>query len=98
MGNCMKIFKYEMPILEKFTINLPKAAKIIRVDDMDGRFYLWAIVDENELEIVPRYIEAYKTGMEITTDTSQLKYLGLVKLFIMQELGLYLFERVSHVY
>jgi hypothetical protein len=43
----------------------------------------------------PRYLECYKTGQPIETPTQFLSYLGACKLFIMQELCLYVFENVS---
>lgn len=86
-----------MAIKEKQEINLPVGARIIRVDDLDGKFFLWAIVDapiEDEvIETEVRYLEFYKTGQPIEDD-STLHYLGFCKLFIMQELGLYVFERI----
>lgn len=86
-----KIFKYEIPVLEKFTLQLPKNAQIIRVSDVYGKFFLWAIVDvDAELEDVN--FAAYKTGQPIDVDLSKLEYLGLCCLFIMQQLGLYLFR------
>lgn len=92
-----KIFKYELSIKEKQEIKLPLNANIIRVDDIDGKFYLWAIVnvpnEEEEIETEVRYLEFYKTGQPIEND-SNLVYLGFCKLFIMQELGLYVFERI----
>ena len=94
-----KIFKYEMGIKEKQEIELPINAEIIRVDDLDGKFFLWAIVEppkedeENQTEV--RFIEFYKTGQLIETPTKDLKYLGFCKLFIMQELGLYVFENLA---
>lgn len=91
-----KIFKYEMSIKEKQEIELPINAEIIRVDDLDGRFFLWAIVNpEEEVETETRYLEFYKTGQPIQTPTENLKYIGFCKLFIMQELGLYVFENIA---
>lgn len=93
-----KIFKYELAIKEKQEVELPIGANIIRVDDVDGKFWLWAIVDVGEdVETEIRYIEFYKTGQEITTDLKRLTYLGFCKLHIMQELGLYVFERYKGV-
>ena len=89
-----KIFKYSLPVQEKFVIELPIGAKIIRVDDVDGLFWLWAIV-EVDAPLEPRYIECYKTGQEIIEPLDSLQYLGCCKLFIMQELCLYMFERVA---
>lgn len=86
------IFKYSLPVQEKFTMELPAGAKIIRVDDVEGKFWLWAIVD-TEAPLEPRNIECYKTGQEMPADEHVLLYLGCCKLFIMQELCLYMFER-----
>ena len=86
------IFKYELGCLEKQVINLPLGAKIIRVDDVEGKFYLWAMVNKtNPTE--PRHIEMYKTGQPIPNPDG-LTYLGLCTLFVAQELGLYTFERM----
>lgn len=95
-----KIFKYEMSIKEKQEIELPLNAEIIRVDDVEGRFFLWAMVDiqlegEPEVEFEKRFLEFYKTGQPIETPSENLKYIGFCKLFIMQELGLYVFENIS---
>lgn len=88
------IYKYPLPVKEKFTIELPQYAQIIRVEDVDGLFYLWAIVDtESPLKL--RYIECYKTGQPIETELRWLFFLGTCKLFIMQELCLYMFENLN---
>lgn len=88
-----KIYKYELSIKEKQGIELPIGAQIIRVDDIEGKFYLWAIVDTSEeAEKELRFIEFYKTG-QLIEESEGLIYLGFCKLFIMQELGLYVFER-----
>lgn len=89
------IYKYSLPVQEKFVIELPGGATIIRVDDVDGLFWLWAIVDPTA-DREPRRIECYKTGQAIETPLEHLKYLGCCKLFIMQELCLYMFENVHH--
>jgi len=90
-----KIFKYELSVKEKQVISLPKDAIILRVDDVDGKFYLWAIVETGEdIEFEERHLEFYKTGQPIETKISDLQYLGFCKLFIMQELGLYVFEKI----
>ena len=89
-----KIFKYSLPVQEKYSIELPAGAKIIRVEDVDGLFFLWALVniaEDHPKEI--RNLEFYKTGQPIENPEG-LVYLGLCKLFIMQELGLYVFERI----
>ena len=89
-----KIYKYPLPIKEKHIIELPKNAQIIRIDDVDGMAYLWAIVDP-EAPMVQRHLESYKTGQPITTPMRSLFYLGFFKIFIMQELCLYVFENLN---
>lgn len=88
-----KIFKYEIPCKEKFEISLPKGAQIIRCEDVEGKFFIWAIVNPDpEHPTETRYFECYKTGQEIHTPLCHLNLLGTCKLFIMQELCLYVFE------
>ena len=88
-----KIFKYPIPVLEKFSLNLAKDARILRVDTVEGQFWLWVIVNP-DVPTEKRYFECYKTGMPIETDINELKYIGFYTLYIMQELCLYMFERV----
>ena len=57
--NMYTIFKYQIPVQEKFTLNLPDGANIIRVEDVDGMFFMWAMVD-TEKEPTKRYFECYK--------------------------------------
>lgn len=90
------IYKYSLPVVEKPVIELPKDAQIIRVEDVAGLFFLWAIVDTAEdCEKESRYLECYKTGQPIETPLENLKYLGACKLHIMQELCLYVFENIK---
>lgn len=87
------IYKYPLPVQEKYVIELPKDAIIIRCEDVDGLFFLWAIVD-TDAELEKRFLEFYKTGQEIITPIEQLVMRGTCKLFIMQELCLYVFENI----
>jgi hypothetical protein len=89
------IYKYSLPVQEKHTIELPKDAEIIRVGDVDGLFFLWAIIDTEAKETEERHLEFYKTGQEIRTPIDDLIFLGTCKLFIMQELCLYVFENTK---
>jgi len=93
------IYKYSLPVQEKYEIELPVGAVIIRVEDVDGLFFLWAIVYTDEtVEKEKRYLEFYKTGQPIETPLDHLKMLGTCKLFIMQELCLYVFENTAKRY
>ena len=86
------IFKYQMPVLERFTMQLPEGSQVLRVDDQDGMFWLWAVVDtKNAYE--DREFVAVKTGAPVPD--LNLHYVGFCKIFIQMELGLYIFEVIK---
>lgn len=87
------IFKYQMPVLESFTMQLPKNAEIIRVEDQDGMFWMWAVVN-TDAELEDRNFLAFKTGAKMP-DNVNLKYIGFCKIYVQMELGLYIFEIVQ---
>lgn len=84
------IFKYQMPVLEEFSMELPIGAEILRVADMDGMFWMWALVNTNK-PVRARHFRAFKTGAKIP-DNLVLKYIGFCAIFVQMELGLYIFE------
>lgn len=88
------IFKYQMPVLESFTMQLPKGAAIIRVDDQGGMFWMWAVVDTNA-PLETRYFVACKTGGQLQSQY-HLQYIGFCAIFVQMELGLYIFEEIRH--
>lgn len=87
------IFKYQMPVLEHFTMQLPQGAEIIRMEDQGGMFWLWAVID-TEAPVEEREFYAFKTGAKIP-DGLRLRYLGFCAVFVQMELGLYIFEPVA---
>ena len=88
------IFKYQMPVLESFTMKLPKGAEILRVADQDGMFWLWALVN-TEVEDEERHFKAYKCGGGPIPADAKLKYIGFCAIFVQMELGLYIFEEIK---
>lgn len=86
------IFKYQMPVLEQFTMKLPAGANIIRTEDQGGMFWMWAVVD-TRAEPEERRFRAFKTGAKIP-DGLNLRYIGFCAVFVQMELGLYIFEEV----
>lgn len=83
------IYKYQMPILEKFSLDLPRGAEILRVDCQEGMFWLWAIVDTTVPDETRNFV-AVKCGANVPD--GNLKYLGWAAIFVQQELALYIFE------
>jgi len=89
------IYKYSIPVMEKHSIELPVGSKIIRVEDVEGLFFLWVIVNTEQQEKEFRNLEFYKTGQPIETPLDDLIFIGTCKLYIMQELCLYVFENIK---
>lgn len=87
------IFKYQMPVLEEFTMTLPAGAEIIRIQDQGGLFWLWAVVN-TDAPTEERRFRAFKTGAAIPDDL-KLRYVGFCAVFVQMELGLYIFEEVA---
>lgn len=86
----LTIFKYQMPVLEQFSMTLPEGAKIIRMADEGGMFWLWAVVN-TEAKPEERHFRAFKTGGQIP-EGLQLEYVGCCAVFVQMELMLYIFE------
>lgn len=87
------IFKYQMPVLEEFTMTLPASAEILRMEDQGGMFWLWAVVN-TDAPTEERKFRAFKTGAKIP-DGLDLRYVGFCAVFVQMELGLYIFEEVA---
>jgi hypothetical protein len=88
------IFKYQMPVLESFTMKLPEDAQILRVADQGGMFWLWALV-RTDVPDEDRHFKAFKCGGRIPDDL-ELSYVGFCAVFVQMELGLYIFEENNH--
>ena len=86
------IFKYQIPVLEQFTLELPAGAEIIRMQDQGGMFWLWAVVNTNSPTEIRRF-RAFKTGASMP-DGLNLVYRGFCAVFVQMELGLYIFEEM----
>ncbi len=84
------IFKYQMPVLENFEMELPDGAEIIRVADQGGMFWMWAVVNTDN-KCVQRKFKAFKTGATMPNDI-KLNYIGFCAVHVQMELGLYIFE------
>lgn len=86
------IFKYQMPVMERFTMKLPHRAEIIRMTDQGGMFWLWAVVDTNSPD-EERIFHAVKCGANVP-ELPNLIYRGFCAIHVQQELGLYIFEEI----
>jgi hypothetical protein len=44
----MMIWKYELLIQDKQTFRMPKGAKILSVQEQNGKLYMWAVVNPKD--------------------------------------------------
>lgn len=72
------IYKYEITNLDHTIINMPTFAKILHAGVQDGKIYIWARVNTDELAS-PRIIRCYGTGNDCSYEGDQV-YLGTVQL------------------
>lgn len=86
------IWKYQIPVLEEFTVDLPKGSEIIRFENEGGKLWLWAVVSPNE-PIEPIRLLAFKTGAEMPN--IDMEYLGSAAIYIQAELMLYYFKPIN---
>ena len=70
----MTIWKYEIPIADSFSLEMPAGATILCVQTQEGEPCLWALVDESA-EKVQRLFALYSTGHTIN-DIGRTQYLG----------------------
>jgi hypothetical protein len=87
------IYKYQMPVLEQFTLSLPIGAEILRMQSESGMFWLWAVV-RTDVDLEPRKFRAFKTGAKIP-DHLNLIFRGMCAVFVQMELMLYIFEETD---
>lgn len=75
------IYKYHLtPFDDEMTLDLPRGARILSVQERQDNIYLWALVDPKQ-PTEPRRFFVRGTGHEITeTDAAGARYLGTVYL------------------
>lgn len=75
----MKIFKYEIPIKDKFDLELPVHSKILSFQVQNEKPYIWVLLDENKV-LRRRYFTIVGTGHEFYYHTDIMKYIGTVQM------------------
>jgi len=68
------IWKFEVPILDEFTLRMPEGAKVLSVGEQWGTLVLWALVDPTA-ECVDKRFAVRGTGHP-THDLSAEDYIG----------------------
>lgn len=90
-----RIWKYQMPMLEEFTMELPIGAEILRVAFENGFFWMWAQVNTAASDTTRKF-HAFKAGGTMPDDLYNFHFIGMAPLYIQQELMLYFYEDMEY--
>lgn len=75
----LTIFKYPVPAMDKFELELPEGAKILSFQTQRNNICIWALVNP-DAQTVRRQFRLAGTGHSIYHQKSQLKFIGTTKL------------------
>lgn len=77
----MKIFKYELPIVDFHQVEMPVGAHVLSVQEQHGKLCLWAAVNQVE-ETETRSFSIVGTGHYFNCDIESCKtmYIGTVQM------------------
>ena len=88
-----KIFKFQLGMAERATVQMQEGAEVIRIDGIEGFLYIWAVVDP-AAPMVGREFDLFKTGADMPDDILEThRYLGCGGIFVQMELMMYVWER-----
>lgn len=90
-----RIWKYPMPVLEKFKMMLPRDAKVLRIDNIEGHMWMWCQVDTSK-ELQERAFYGFKAGGTMPVIMGRMKHIDNAAIYIQQELMLYYYEDLMH--
>lgn len=87
------IWKYELPVEDSFSLDLPVSAEILSLDVQYGRPTLWCLVDLELHEVKERTFRFFGTGQTLKENFNELKFVGTV-LLRSDTLVFHLFEEI----
>ena len=73
------VYKYTVPMEDYFSLDLPKGAKILTVQEQHGKPQLWALVKQGERN-EKRNFRLADTGQPIEESPETLNYIGTFQL------------------
>lgn len=90
------IFKYQLPIMESFSLDLPEGSTILRCETIEGKAWMWILHDLRKPK-KPYKFRAFKTGSDIPDDVANklVGCAGFYTLHVQQELCLYVFQEAA---
>jgi len=75
----LTVYKYQVPIVDNFELELPVGAKILSFMEQRGAPCVWVLIDPDMHHEVRRFRLA-GTGHPITIDPDELRFVGSVLL------------------
>ena len=72
------IWKYTIPVLDIFSLELPQGAKILTVQEQHGNPQIWVLVNSDKT-LETRIFRLVGTGHPIEIEDSKLEYIGTVQ-------------------
>ena len=88
----MTIWKYRVPIQDRFLLMMPAGAVVLKVDIQRGEPYLWALVNESMPAMDDRAFRLLGTGQP-ADDVNPRNYVGTFQMYA--GLVFHLFEEGS---
>ena len=74
------IYKYPVPIVDRFSLNLPRGAQVLSVQMQYDNPQMWVLQDTNtDVPPKPRKFAVFGTGHQIPADLS-LHHLGTIQM------------------
>jgi hypothetical protein len=74
------VYKYTIPVTDYFSLDLPKGAKILAVQEQCGKPQLWALIKLGEHHNEKRNFRFVGTGRQIEESPETLSYIGTFQL------------------
>ena len=85
-----KVCKYHVPIVDNFSLDLPRGAKILSVQEQNKKACLWVLI-EKATPTVKRFFRLAGTGNYIKESSDKLNFVGTFQLLDGNFVG-HLFE------
>ena len=89
-----KVYKYKIPILDTFELDLPKDTRVLSFQCQKEDFCIWALVNTLDVELETRKFRLCGTGHDIYEWEKRLIFIGTAQKF-GGELVFHLFEIIE---
>lgn len=74
------VYKYPLDIHDEVVVMMPNGARVLSVQVQNGRPYIWAAVDPNELTLEERWFRIAGTGHPIQDDVVD-GFIGSIQMY-----------------